>query len=123
MDMDISHILAKFWGLFYVIFGSLFIVTRQLGRTIEMSDDRKFVIATGYSTLLMGLATVSLHNLWVTDWRLLVTLLGWTAIAKAIHKIGFPDSIAKQAQHFRQGQLYSAVFLLLLGGFLLYKGW
>lgn len=120
--IDVSIALARFWGLFYLIFGLLFIITRQLGKTIEMTDDKKFVIATGYSTLLMGLITVSIHNIWVWDWNILITLLGWTAIMKSIHKIGFPESIKRQAQKFKTKQLFATIFLLLIALFLLYKG-
>ena len=122
MELDISLALAKFWGLFYVIFGSLFIVTRQLGKTIEMTDDKKFVIATGYNTLLMGLVTVSVHNLWVLDWRVVITLLDWTAILKGVHKIGFPESIHEQAQKFAGKQTFSTIFLLILGIWMLWMG-
>ena len=118
MQIDISLVLARFWGLFYVIFGCLFVITRQLGKTIEMTSDKQFVIATGYSTLLMGLITISLHNLWTFDWRLIITLLGWTAIFKSIHKIGFPESIHKQTQRFKDKQLISTISLLLLGAWL-----
>jgi len=120
--IEISIALARFWGLFYLIFGSLFIITKQLGRTIEMTDDKKFIIATGYSTLLMGLITVSIHNVWAWDWTLTITLLGWIAIMKSIHKIGFPESIHKQAQKYQTKQTFATIFLLLIAIFLLWKG-
>lgn len=122
MEIDVSLALARFWGLFYLIFGALFIITHQLGRTIAMTDDDKFVIATGYSTLLMGLITVSVHNLWVWDWRLLITLLGWMTLLKSVHKIGFPESIRQRAQRFKNSQHVSALVLLLLGAWLTWKG-
>ncbi len=122
MDIDATLALSRFWGLFYLIFGGLFVVTRQLGKTIEMADDKRFIVATGYSTLLMGLITVSVHNIWVLDSRLLVTLLGWVAILKGIHKIGFPESIQAQAQKFESRQGISAVLLLLLGLWLCLTG-
>lgn len=120
MEMEISIFFAKLWGSFFVIFGLLFIITRQLGRTIEMTDNKAFVISTGYITLLMGLVTVILHNVWVYDWRVAITLLGWSTLLKGIGKIGFPELIHKQAQRFKSGQWLSAIFLLLLGGWLLW---
>jgi hypothetical protein len=33
--------------------------------------------------LLAGLAVVNAHNLWVLDWRLIVTILGWLLILRA----------------------------------------
>jgi hypothetical protein len=122
MDIDVSIFFARLWGSFFVIFGSLFIITRQLGKTIEMTDDKAFVISTGYITLLMGLITVILHNIWVWDWRLVITILGWSTVIKGIGKIGFPEKIRKQAQRFKKKQFVSAFILLLLGAWLLWMG-
>lgn len=118
MIMEISIFLARFLGGFYLIFGLLFIVARTLGRVIEMTDDKSFVISTGYISLLMGLATVVLHNVWVADWRVAITILGWSTLIKGILKIGFPDFINKQAQRFKSQQTIEAIMLLLLGGWL-----
>lgn len=118
--MDISIFFAQLWGSFFLIFGALFIITGQLGRTIEMTDDKAFVISTGYITLIMGLVTVILHNVWVYDWPVVITVLGWSTLLKGIMKIGFPEQIHKQAQRFKKKQYVSAVLLLLLGGWLLW---
>jgi len=118
MVMEISIFFARLWGSFFVIFGLLFIITRQLGKTIEMTDDRAFVISTGYITLLMGLVTVILHNIWVADWRVVITILGWSTLIKGITKVGFPETIHKQAQRFKKKQWVSTIILLLLGALL-----
>jgi len=116
--MDISVFLARFLGGFFIIFGLLFIVAKTLGRVIEMTEDKSFVISTGYISLLMGLATVVLHNVWVPDWRVVITILGWSTLIKGILKIGFPEFINAQAQKFKSQQTLEAILLLLLGGWL-----
>lgn len=116
--MEATVFLARFLGSFYLIFGLLFIVTRQLGKTIEMTDDKAFVISTGYITLLMGLITVILHNLWVPDWRVVITLLGWSTLIKGIMKVGFPEQINKQSQRFMKKQAVSTIVMMLLGAWL-----
>lgn len=118
--MDISIFFARLWGSFYIIFGLLFFIARQLGRTIEMTDDKSFVISTGYISLLMGLVTVILHNVWAADWRVVITILGWSTLIKGIQKVGFPEFIHKQAQRFKKKQWLSASFLTLLGAWLLW---
>ena len=120
--MDISIFFARFLGGFFVIFGMLFILTRQLGKTIEMTDDKAFVISTGYITLLLGLVTVVLHNLWVADWRIAITLVGWGWLIKGILKTGFPEFINKHAQKFKKKEAVSAVILMFLGACLLWMG-
>lgn len=116
--MEISIFFAKLWGSYFVIFGLLFLGARFLGRVIEMTEDKAFVISTGYITLLMGLVTVILHNVWVVDWRVAITILGWSTLIKGIMKIGFPEYIHKQAQIFKNQQTLEAVILLLLGAWL-----
>jgi len=113
--MEISIFFARLWGSFFMIFGALFIITKQLGKTIEMTDDKAFVISTGYITFLMGLVTVILHNVWELNWKIIITLLGWSTLIKGIMKIGFPEKIHKEAQRFKKKQIVSAVILILLG--------
>ena len=118
MAIDISIFFARLWGSFFIIFGLLFIITRQLGKTIEMTDDKAFVISTGYITLLMGLVTVILHNIWAANWKVAITILGWSTLIKGIGKVGFPEQIRKQAQRFKKKQFVSAFFLIILGAWL-----
>jgi len=118
--MELTIFFARLWGSIFIIFGVLFIVTRQLGRTIEMTDDKAFVISTGYITLLMGLVTVILHNVWVASWEVAITILGWSTLLKGISKIGFPELIHKQAQRFKKNQWLSALFMIMLGVWLLW---
>lgn len=120
--MEITLFFAKLWGSFFIIFGSLSIITGQLGRTIEMTNDKAFVISTGYTSLLMGLVTVILHNVWVWDWPLAITILGWSTLIKGITKVGFPEQIHKQAQRFKKNQWISAAALIILGVWLLWNG-
>ena len=122
MESEMTLFFAKLWGSFFLIFGFLSLLVRQLGRTIEMTDNKAFVISTGYITLLMGLVTVILHNVWVWGWPLVITLLGWQTIIKGITKIGFPEMIHKQAQRFKKNQWVSALILVLMGIGLLWMG-
>ena len=87
-----------------------------------MTDDKAFVISTGYISFLMGLVTVILHNVWVWSWPVVITILAWSTLVKGIMKIGFPDTIHKQAQRFRKNQWLSSVFLIILGAWLLWMG-
>jgi len=118
--METTVFFARLWGSFLIIFGALAVVVGQLGRTIDMTEDRAFVISTGYTSLLMGLVTVILHNVWVWEWPLAITVLGWGTLIKGITKVGFPQVIHQRAQRFRKNQWVSATFLMLAGAWLLW---
>lgn len=118
--MELTIFFARLWGSFFIIFGSLGIITKQLGRTIEMTEDKAFVISTGYTSMLMGLVTAILHNIWVWSWEVVITILGWSTMIKGIIKIGFPEKIHKESQRFKKKQFIGAFFLIALGIWLLW---
>ena len=80
-----------------------------------MTKDKAFVISTGYITLLMGLITVVLHNVWTYDWPVIITILGWSTLIKGIMKVGFPEVIHKQSKKFKKNQIAEAATLVMFG--------
>ena len=113
--MEISIYLARFWGSLFMILGLMSVGAKLLGRIIKYTEDKTITISTGYITFLLGLITVVLHNIWVVDWRVAITILGWTTLLKGIEKIGFPDRINKKAQMFKGGQILWGFVIFLIG--------
>lgn len=113
--MEITIFLAKFWGSLFVILGAMSVGAGFLGKVIKYTEDRTVTISTGYITFLLGLATVVAHNIWVADWRVAVTILGWITLFKGIEKIGFPERINKKAQIFKGNQTFWGGIIFLIG--------
>jgi len=113
--MELSIFLARFWGSLFLILGLSSIGAKFLGRVIQYTEDRTITVSTGYITFLLGLATVVAHNLWVADWRVAVTILGWITLIKGMEKIAFPDRVNKKAQLFKGGQTLWGFVILLIG--------
>jgi hypothetical protein len=113
--MEISIFLARFLGGMYIILGLLSLRAKFLGKTIERTENEFFIVSTGYISMLLGLATVVLHNVWVADWRVAITILGWATLLKGIMKMGFPRHIHKQAQRFKNKQEIESIILLIMG--------
>ncbi|MGV8141840.1 MAG: hypothetical protein ACP5NW_05350 [Candidatus Woesearchaeota archaeon] len=115
MAMDISIFFARFWGSLFIILGMSSIWARFLGRVIHYTEDKAITVSTGYITFLLGLATVVAHSMWVSDWRIAITLLGWITLFKGIEKIAFPDRINKLAQKFKSHQALWGLVILSIG--------
>jgi hypothetical protein len=115
--MEISIYLARFWGSLFVILGLASVGAKLLGRIIEYTEDKTITISTGYITFLLGLITVTLHNIWVADWRVAITILGWTTLLKGIEKIAFPNRVKKIALKFKGGQTLWGFVIFLIGAF------
>jgi hypothetical protein len=116
--MDVTVFFARFWGSLFIILGGLALGAGFLGRVIKYTKEKAITVPTGYIAFLLGLVTVILHNVWVADWRLAITLLGWATLIKGILTMGFPGHIHKQAQHFKNAQTISGLVILLLGAWL-----
>ncbi len=113
--MDISTFLARFWGSLFLILGLSSMGAKFLGRVIQYTEDKTITVSTGYITFLLGLATVVAHNLWVADWRVAVTILGWITLLKGIEKITFPDRVNKKAQMFKGKQTVWGFVIFVIG--------
>ncbi|MCL5433181.1 MAG: hypothetical protein M1524_03675 [Patescibacteria group bacterium] len=120
--MEISIFLARFWGSLFIILGLSSLGAKFLDRVIQYTDDKTITVSTGYITFLLGLVTVILNNIWVFDWRIVITILGWTTLIKGILKIGFPEHVHKQAQMFKNKQSLWAVIIFLFGAWLFWMG-
>jgi hypothetical protein len=51
-------------------------------------------LVTGLYALLVGLAVVSMHNLWVADSRVVITVLGWIALVSGVVLLIAPEAYA-----------------------------
>lgn len=86
----------------------------------QISHDSALILVSGVLLFVVGLAVVRVHNVW-TGWPVLVTLLGWLAVAGGLVRILFPFWLASLAAGFGQNtglMAAMAVLLLVLGSFL-----
>jgi len=120
--MELTIFLARFWGSLFMILGVASIGVKLLGRIINYTEDKTITIATGYITFLLGLMTVAAHNVWVLDWPVVITILGWTTLLKGIEKVAFPDRVNKAAQLFKNQSVLWGVVIFLIGAFVYWAG-
>lgn len=79
----------------------------------------------GILALIVGLLIVQAHNVWVKDWTLLVTLIGWIATIKGVWLLAFPEMAKKQSELWIKGKLTvtGGSVALLLGLVFTYFGY
>ena len=97
--MENSFVLAKFIGAFIVVIAIGLLANLKTYKQVmsEVSKNFALIYLSGLFTFLIGLTIVIYHNIWVMDWRLIITLFGWMALIKGIWLIVFPGSVAKMA--------------------------
>lgn len=125
--MSLSIFLAKAIGLYYVLLSLAFLVnkTRLRALMMETMNAPASMFLSGFIALIIGIMMVVSHNLWVEDWRVLLTIIGWLALLKGLTLIFYPQGLMKLSLKWMQNEAaYTFTFLLtlFLGGALLYFG-
>lgn len=91
--MDTETFFALFWGWLTVIVTLMFFIRPKALHDVKrlIVEDRSFGLTYGYLSLFLGLASVLLHNDWVLNWHVLITIFGWLALIKGILVIAWPE--------------------------------
>jgi hypothetical protein len=123
--METSLFLAKFWGWYLIIF--FFILSFNPGRIKQIFEDlkdHKFAILTAFIAIIVGLLNILFHNIWEPDGRIIITLIGWTALVEGLLLFTFPGRVTKFLD-ISNIKLIQAVYMLLflIGLFLLNMGY
>lgn len=86
--MDNSVLLARFIGPYIIVVGAELLLNLKYYQNImgDFFKNPALVYVTGLITFVAGPAVVLSHNLWVWDWRLSITLLGWNVLLKGRRK-------------------------------------
>ena len=84
--METSILIAKIIALVYLSMGLGFILHPDYFKKSfdEMLDSSGFMIFGGIMALVFGFLMVNFHNIWVKDWTVIVTIIGWIGLIKGI---------------------------------------
>jgi hypothetical protein len=89
--MEVSLFLAKFWGWYLLIFFLILSYNpRRIKQIFEDLRDQKFAILVAFLAVILGLLNILFHNVWESDWRLIITGLGWLALLFGFSLFTFP---------------------------------
>jgi hypothetical protein len=126
--MELSIFLAKAIGLYYVIvsLGMILNGARIKVLLIEIMKNQALLFVTGFFALIIGILLVTSHNIWVVDWRVLITLMGWGALMKGVMRVTLPQFMIETSKKWVQNNIsyyITMCFIFLIGLFLLYHGY
>lgn len=125
--MELSLFLAKAFGIYLLIVAGLWLlfpraVAESLG---SMFRDRGAVVVSGLISLLAGVAMVVGHSVWEPNWRGLLTLFGYLAVAKGVIRIVWPDRVAALSASLLSSRwrVFWILLMATLGGYLAWIGY
>jgi len=97
--MSVSTQLAQIFSIYFILIGLSMLINRSFfgGAIKEIASSNVAMLIIGTTTLMLGLVLVTLHNVWVIDWRLSVTLFCWLVLLSGTIRTLFPTFVQGMA--------------------------
>ena len=95
--MSNSQFIAQLSGPLYLAIGVGGYVNRVKYLDLIKSFKASFgmQLFSGVAALLVGIMMVQFHNIWVADWRGLITIFGWIALIKGVSLFVLPAKVGQ----------------------------
>ncbi|MBU0683454.1 MAG: hypothetical protein ABIH85_01190 [Candidatus Omnitrophota bacterium] len=104
--MDASLFIARIFGLVYLIVGIGLLFNRKLFQQVmvDFCKNLALVLFGGMFALIVGIAIILVHNVWVPHWTVIITIIGWLGLIKGIWIIVFPKSMAMFMRRYQENE-------------------
>ena len=124
--MCLSIFLAQVIGLYLFIMGLVMLIYHHRFKkaTADLNGSLPLVTLTGMVVLIFGLLIVIDHNVWVPDWPILITIIGWILILQGLVRLFVPDAFVRMAKDLQGKVIYTLMcwVRLLVGLYLIWAG-
>ena len=92
----------------------------------EVMRSRALVFLSGILSLVAGLAILLTHNIWVANWQVLITLIGWLAALSGVARMLVPEKIedlGRRVLRTRRVLLVGGIVWAAIGAILCFFGY
>ena len=95
METELSIFVAKIISVTYIAIsiGQFFdgVTYKKMYRDIMGSPS--FMVSMGLFGIVIGFLLIEYHNIWIWDWTVIITIIGWAALIKGIMFLAFPNAL------------------------------
>jgi hypothetical protein len=98
--MNTQTFVAQFWGWLTLTVALILFVRPKVLHDVKrlIVENRAFGLAYGLMSLILGITSVLLHNIWELNWHVVITIFGWLALLKGIIVLAWPE-ISKNTRY------------------------
>ena len=68
----------------------------------DFCQNAALVFYGGLLALVVGVVIILTHNIWVANWTVMITIIGWAGLIKGIWMIVFPGTVSKFMEAYRK---------------------
>jgi hypothetical protein len=125
--MSTSIFLARLIGPVMALVGVSLLANEAAFRkmALEFLRTPALIFFSGMILMPAGLAVVLSHNVWVMDWPVIITLLGWAAVISGAIRVFAPERATKAGKNFLTRKIFTtaaAAIWVVVGAVLCYFG-
>lgn len=118
--MQTSLLVARILAIIYLAVGLGMIFNKAYYQKMihDLCSESPMLYIGGFLAIVAGFLLTTFHNIWVKDWTVLITIIGWLAMIKGIMLLVLPKTtITIIAKSFVKPNLFPLWngFILLLG--------
>jgi uncharacterized protein YjeT (DUF2065 family) len=122
--MESSLMLTQLIAL-YLVIGSIGILinAKRIEGWIKTAKVDMHLFISGAFALIVGLLLVLHHNIWVADWPIVITILGWGALIKGIMLMWYPETFLKMARTWKSASMLriGGTIMLIVGALMYFS--
>ncbi|HSM19024.1 MAG TPA: hypothetical protein VK844_01470 [Hyphomicrobiales bacterium] len=125
--MQTSILIARLMGPVMLVVGLAVWLNgdgfRAMAREFLKSD--ALIFLAGILTLSLGVTLVVVHNVWVADWPVIITVIGWVTLIAGILRVAWPQwlrNLAARVVEWRALTAIGGAVYVVLGAVLMYVG-
>lgn len=121
-----TQFLAQVFGIYLAIMCIALVLRHGAIKAAgwQMVSQPPILLFSAIFTLMLGLALVLTHNVWVMDWPVLVTIICWMVFIKGLFLLFFPQKAELTMMVMMHKGAMCALWLIdaIYAGLLLYIG-
>lgn len=127
--MDTSILLARVFGITMIVIYLGVLLNQKIYHRFWQNLQQQPVVLflTGFIALVAGLLVIQVHNIWIADWKCIITILGWLMILSGALRILFPEIALKMVSKVFGGKNHMwpnilSGLMLIIGIYLTFEG-
>jgi hypothetical protein len=124
--MSLSIFLAQVIGLYLFLVSLAMLVHHQRFKktAMDLTGIPLMITLTGVVMLILGLLIVVDHNIWVPDWPVVVTIIGWILLLQGLMRLFVPDAFIRMSKDMQGKMVYTlgCWVRLFVGIYLIWAG-